>query len=91
MTLLLYVVLLSVLLFKIDSRHKTLRKQFKLFGSTLLDAISKEITASTGDKYSAISFKDNAGGGGGGAQVGSVVDKYQREYFVKSGKLFFVV
>eukprot|EP01035_Chromulina_nebulosa_P036742 gene36742-49536_t len=87
---LLRVVLLSVLLFKIDSRYQTRRKQFKLFGSTLLDAISREITASTGDKYSAISFRDNAGGGGGGgggARVGSVVDTYQREYFVKSGSL----
>ena len=62
------------------------RLHFKIFGSNLLDAISREISSSVGEKFSAISFRDNAGGGGGGARVGSVVDKFQQEYFVKSGK-----
>lgn len=85
------VVLFSVLLLKIYSRYQTRQKQFKLFGSTLLDAISREITASTGDRYSAISFKENTGGGGGGgARVGSVVDKHQQEYFVKSGNYLYM-
>ena len=89
-------VIFSTLLFQIvslpfgslqSSLKSSSRLHFKIFGSNLLDAISREISASVGEKFSAILFRDNAGGGGGGgARVGSVVDKFQQEYFVKSGK-----